>query len=65
VACLSGLVEARLADAAAKEPPVTFDDWIMRSMGRGIADLFMRPYNFKVRPEGFDRGLTLGASAAG
>ncbi|GBF94912.1 hypothetical protein Rsub_08155 [Raphidocelis subcapitata] len=48
VACLSGLVEARLADAAAKEPPATFDEWIMRCMGRGIADLFMRPYNFKV-----------------
>jgi protoporphyrinogen oxidase len=27
---------------------VTFDDWIMRVMGEGIANLFMRPYNFKV-----------------
>ena len=30
---------------------MTFDDWIMRVMGEGIANLFMRPYNFKVRPE--------------
>ncbi len=28
--------------------PKTFDEWIIRYMGTGIADLFMRPYNFKV-----------------
>jgi hypothetical protein len=48
VACLAGLVEAKVADATAGGRPATFDDWIMRCMGRGIADLFMRPYNFKV-----------------
>jgi hypothetical protein len=28
--------------------PKNFDEWIMRVMGPGIADIFMRPYNFKV-----------------
>ena len=35
-----------------KQPPVqeikTFDDWFVGSLGEGIADVFMRPYNFKV-----------------
>ena len=30
---------------------MTFDEWILRVMGEGIANLFMRPYNFKVCPE--------------
>ena len=30
------------------EPPKNFDEWILRVMGKGIADIFMRPYNFKV-----------------
>lgn len=52
VACLSGLVEAKIANATAVGKPTNFDDWIMRVMGRGIADLFMRPYNFKVNKPG-------------
>ena len=28
--------------------PVTFDEWIVHNLGEGIADQFMRPYNFKV-----------------
>jgi len=48
VKCLTGLVEAKVANATATCPPKTFDDWIMRCMGEGIADMFMRPYNFKV-----------------
>lgn len=28
--------------------PENFDEWILRVMGAGIADIFMRPYNFKV-----------------
>jgi protoporphyrinogen oxidase len=30
------------------EKPKNFDEWIMKVMGEGIADVFMRPYNFKV-----------------
>lgn len=48
IKCLTGCVEAKLSNAAAQGKPANFDEWIMRSMGPGIADLFMRPYNFKV-----------------
>lgn len=49
IAALAGLVEARQASALAQSKPATFDEWIVRVMGAGIADLFMRPYNFKAR----------------
>lgn len=48
VDCLTGLVEAKLQNAVAQSKPHTFDDWILRVMGEGIANIFMRPYNFKV-----------------
>ena len=48
IKCLSGMAEARVANAIAQGKPKNFDEWIMRVMGSGIADLFMRPYNFKV-----------------
>lgn len=47
--CLDGLITA--AEIRHKQPevkPTNFDEWIVRNMGEGIADLFMRPYNFKV-----------------
>ena len=49
VDCLDGLIVA--TDLRASTPgykPVSFDDWIMRNLGQGLADHFMRPYNFKV-----------------
>ena len=48
IACLNGVIEAQLANALAKDKPANFDEWILRVMGQGIADIFMRPYNFKV-----------------
>jgi hypothetical protein len=51
VACLTGLIQAKVEAATASSSPATFDEWIMRVMGPGIADLFMRPYNFKVGPQ--------------
>ncbi len=48
VNCINGLIEAKVANALAKNPPSNFDEWIMRVMGEGIANIFMRPYNFKV-----------------
>jgi len=48
VKCLTGLVEAKVKNATTTEKPKTFDEWILRVMGPGIADIFMRPYNFKV-----------------
>ena len=49
IKCLTGLVEAKVSNTVAQGRPKNFDEWILRVMGPGIADLFMRPYNFKVR----------------
>jgi len=46
--CVDGLIDAALEARVANTKPQDFDEWIMRQMGVGIADLFMRPYNFKV-----------------
>ena len=46
VECLHGLLVLTHTDH--QSPPETFDDWILQSFGTGIADVFMRPYNFKV-----------------
>ncbi|WEW54958.1 hypothetical protein PRK78_000385 [Emydomyces testavorans] len=48
VRCIDGMIDAALEARVAITKPKTFDDWIVRMMGTGIADLFMRPYNFKV-----------------
>ena len=48
IKCLTGVAEAKVANAVAQSKPKNFDEWILRVMGSGIADLFMRPYNFKV-----------------
>ncbi|PWN30132.1 putative UDP-galactopyranose mutase [Jaminaea rosea] len=45
---IDGMIDAAEERVRAKDPPQNFDEWIMRMMGKGIADLFMRPYNFKV-----------------
>lgn len=48
VKCINGLIEAKVANALAKTAPKDFDEWILRVMGEGIANIFMRPYNYKV-----------------
>ncbi|KAL2369480.1 hypothetical protein RJZ57_006107 [Blastomyces gilchristii] len=48
VKCLDGMIDAALEARVANTKPKDFDEWILRMMGSGIADLFMRPYNFKV-----------------
>lgn len=48
VKCIDGMIDAALAARTATTKPANFDEWIVRMMGTGIADLFMRPYNFKV-----------------
>ena len=48
VKCIEGMVDAAEVRARATAPPKTFDEWILRMMGEGLADLFMRPYNYKV-----------------
>ena len=44
--CLDGVRE--VAARLAQPPPQTFEEWIYRSMGKGLAELFMVPYNHKV-----------------
>ena len=44
-ACLRGLIAARQNRSA---HPKNFEEWILHSFGRGIADLFLVPYNTKV-----------------
>jgi len=44
--CLQGLLDATLEKTDA--PHTDFEDFICRTFGKGISDLFMRPYNYKV-----------------
>ncbi|KAI1616533.1 UDP-galactopyranose mutase [Exophiala viscosa] len=48
VKCMDDLIDAALQARVAIDKPKTFDEWILRNQGVGLADLFMRPYNFKV-----------------
>lgn len=42
------MIDAALEARVASTKPADFDQWILRQMGVGIADAFMRPYNYKV-----------------
>lgn len=44
--CLDTLVDLQRATYTA--PPVNFAEWLQRSFGQGLCDVFMLPYNFKV-----------------
>lgn len=46
--CVRGLIGAMRAAAAGKGRPDTFSDWIDAAFGRGIGEVFLRPYNWKV-----------------
>jgi protoporphyrinogen oxidase len=48
VKCIDGMIDAAMEARVSNTKPKNFDEWIVRMMGEGIADLFMRPYNFKV-----------------
>lgn len=45
---VEGLIDAALEARVSNTKPKDFDEWILRQMGVGIADAFMRPYNYKV-----------------
>jgi protoporphyrinogen oxidase len=47
VACIDGLLENERRRASFIKP-VHYADWMEQSFGRGLCDVFMRPYNFKV-----------------
>ena len=57
--CLTGLADAKVKNTTAQGRPANFDEWIMRVMGGGIADLFMRPYNFKVGAQPWNLSICL------
>ena len=46
--CLDGIIDAALEARVSNTKPKDFDEWILRTMGEGIANIFMRPYNYKV-----------------
>ena len=49
IKCLEGLFEANvLKKMGAVQKPKTFNEWIDQFLGKGIGDVFMRPYNYKV-----------------
>ncbi len=48
VKCIDGMIDAAIEHRVANTKPKDFDEWIVRMMGTGVADLFMRPYNYKV-----------------
>jgi len=47
-ACLHGLELAAAVDSSAHSMPANFGEWIDRTFGPGIGEIFMRPYNQKV-----------------
>ncbi|KAM7214184.1 UDP-galactopyranose mutase [Rhypophila decipiens] len=48
VKCIDGLIDAALEHRVSNTKPKDFDEWILRNCGQGVADIFMRPYNYKV-----------------
>lgn len=48
VAAIEGLIDAAQEAAITKSKPKNFDEWIVRQMGEHLANIFMRPYNYKV-----------------
>ena len=48
VKCIEGMIDAAEMRARASQGPTTFDEWILYMMGEGLAEVFMRPYNYKV-----------------
>jgi protoporphyrinogen oxidase len=48
VSCIEGLIDAAMEARVSNQKPQDFDQWILRQMGTRIADIFMRPYNYKV-----------------
>lgn len=50
-ACVEGLLEAyqKSLNRDQKMPaPANFEEWMLATFGRGITEIFMHPYNFKV-----------------
>lgn len=48
VTCMDGMIDAAMESRVSGDKPKNFDEWILRTMGEGVANIFMRPYNYKV-----------------
>jgi protoporphyrinogen oxidase len=51
IIAINGLIDAKIFEQQGhilQSNQANFDEWIIYTMGKGLADLFMRPYNFKV-----------------
>ncbi|KAK4498056.1 hypothetical protein PRZ48_010712 [Zasmidium cellare] len=48
VPCMEGMIDAVLESKVVRAPPKDFDEWILRTNGEGVANVFLRPYNYKV-----------------
>ena len=48
VKCINGVIDAVMESRVATTKPKNFDEWLQRTSGAGICDIFMRPYNYKV-----------------
>ncbi|KAF2233773.1 UDP-galactopyranose mutase [Viridothelium virens] len=48
VQCMDGMIDAALEARVANSKPANFNEWILRNCGKGVADCFMTPYNYKV-----------------
>ena len=46
--CIEGIIDAALEARVSNTKPTNFDQWIVANTGEGVANVFMRPYNFKV-----------------
>ena len=46
MACIKGLID--LLKSPKHNPPKNFSEWVDASFGDGLADVFLRPYNWKV-----------------
>jgi protoporphyrinogen oxidase len=46
--CVRGLISAAVASSRGRPTPQTFGEWVDAAFGGGIADVFLRPYNWKV-----------------
>jgi protoporphyrinogen oxidase len=48
VMCIDAMIDAAMEFSSHKTKPANFEEWIERMMGKGISDIFMKPYNWKV-----------------
>ena len=48
VKCIEGMIDAVVDSRVALDKPKNFDEWLLRTQGVGVTNLFGRPYNYKV-----------------